>query len=67
MDANGERRYKSPKLFDDSDCHVVIRDRQKRIVHMCEEIRHYERKAGVTRAEQISFDFTWIDEGWSAA
>ena len=59
---DGERRYKSPKLFDDSDCRVVIRDRQKRIIHYCEEIRHYERKAGIPPSEQTSFDFTWIDE-----
>lgn len=64
---DGTRRYKSPKLFDDSDYRTVITDRRKRIIHFCQEIRHYEHKAGVPLAEQISFDFSWIDEEENAA
>lgn len=64
---DGDRRYKSPKLFDDSDYRTVIEDRRKRIIHFCEEIRHYEQKAGVPPAEQMTLNFSWIDEAEDAA
>lgn len=55
---DGERRYKSPRLFDVADYRQQRQYHTDRIAHHCRMVRKYEDRGGL---EQISFDFSWID------
>ncbi len=56
---DGERRYKSPKLFDDSDYKKARDYHYDRAIHHARMVRRFEHEGGI--AEQLSLDFGWID------
>ncbi len=64
---DGERRYKSPKLFDDSDCKKVRQYHYSRAVYHARRVRYWESRADVVPAEQLDLDLSWIDAEEDAA
>lgn len=56
---DGERRYKTPRLFDDRDYKIVRDYHYERATYHCRETRKWEDRGDL---EQMSLDFTWIDE-----
>lgn len=61
---DGQRRYKSPRLFDDSDWRKGRQYHVNRAAHHCRMVRKFEYHGGM---EQLSLDFGWIDEAEDAA
>lgn len=55
---DGERRYKSPQLFNDSDYFQARSYHYNRMQHHARMMRKYERRGGL---EQLSLDLSWMD------
>jgi hypothetical protein len=58
---DGDKRYKSPKLFDDSDYRQRRNHLYDTIVTACKKLRQCEHRGHL--ADQLSLDFTWVVEG----
>lgn len=61
---DGQRRYKPPALFDDSDWRKGRQYHANRIAHHCQMVRKFEHHGAL---EQMSLDFGWIDSEQDAA
>lgn len=57
---DGEKRYKSPKLFNDADYRQRRNHLYDTIVTACQKLRKCEKRGKL--ADQLSLDFSWVGE-----